>query len=111
MDLLENPLRNRPIQTGREMSSEPYLNWQFGCIDNPDRQFGDSSVATRTRAQSDGPEPLIILDNRNTENDKEMNKEAEARKLHRTAKVNYFLEMWLGSQNLRATQKESRAQN
>jgi len=50
------------------------------------------------------------LDNANTENDSEMKKEAEERKLHRMAKVHDFLEMWQGSQNLRATQKESRAQ-
>jgi len=40
-----------------------------------------------------------------------MKKEAEERKLHRMAKVHDVLEMWQGSQNLRATQKESRAQN
>jgi hypothetical protein len=40
-----------------------------------------------------------------------MKKEAEERKLHRMAKVHYFLEMWQGSQNLRAAEKESRAQN
>ena len=32
-------------------------------------------------------------------------------KLHRMAKVHNFLEMWQGCQNLRSTQKESRAQN
>jgi hypothetical protein len=37
--------------------------------------------------------------------------EAEERQLQRMAKVYDFLEMWPGSQNLRATQKESRAQN
>ena len=47
----------------------------------------------------------------NTENDSEMKKEAEERKLHRMAKVHNFLKMWQGSQNIRATQKESRAQN
>jgi len=40
-----------------------------------------------------------------------MKREAEEQKLHRMAKVHDFLEMWQGSQNLRATQKESRAQN
>jgi len=40
-----------------------------------------------------------------------MKKEAEERKLHRMAKVHNFLEMRQGNQNLRATQKESRAQN
>jgi len=51
------------------------------------------------------------LDTTNTENDSEMKKQAEERKLHKMAKVHNFLEMWQGSQNLRATQKESRAQN
>jgi hypothetical protein len=40
-----------------------------------------------------------------------MKKQAEERTLHRMAKVHDFLELWQGSQNLRATQKESRAQN
>jgi len=51
------------------------------------------------------------LDTMNTENDSEMNKEAEERKLHTMAKVHDFLEMWQGSQSLCATQKESRAPN
>jgi hypothetical protein len=41
----------------------------------------------------------------------EMNSEAEQKTLHQMAKVYNFLEMWQGSQNLRATQMESRAQN
>jgi len=51
------------------------------------------------------------LDSPHTENDSEMKKEAEERNLHRMAKVHNYLEMWQGSQNLHATQKESRAQN
>jgi len=51
------------------------------------------------------------LDTTNTENDSEMKKEAQERKLHTMAKVHDILEMWQGRQNLRATQKESRAQN
>jgi len=47
----------------------------------------------------------------NTENNSQMKKEAEKRKLHRIAKVHDFLEMWQGSQNLCATQKETRAQD
>jgi hypothetical protein len=47
----------------------------------------------------------------NIENDSEMKKEAEQRKLHRMAKVHNFLEMWQGSRNLHATQTESRTQN
>ena len=61
MDQLEEPLRTRPIQTGREMSIEPYPNLQFGFVDNPDRQFGAGSVLTRTRTRTDGPEPLLTL--------------------------------------------------
>jgi hypothetical protein len=51
------------------------------------------------------------LDTTNTENDSEMKTEAEERKMHRMAKVDDILEMRQGSQNLRATQNESRAQN
>jgi len=51
------------------------------------------------------------LDTTNTENNSEMKKEAEEKKLYRMAKVHDFLEMWQGSQNLRATQNESRAHN
>jgi hypothetical protein len=46
----------------------------------------------------------------NTENNSEMKNEVEERKLHRLAKIHDFLEMWQGSQNLRATQMESRVQ-
>jgi hypothetical protein len=51
------------------------------------------------------------LDTPKTENDSELKKVAEDRKFHRMAKVHDFLEMWQGSQNLHATQKESCAQN
>jgi hypothetical protein len=47
----------------------------------------------------------------NTENYFEMKKEGEKRQLHRMAKVHNILEMWQGSYNLHATQKECRAQN
>jgi hypothetical protein len=50
-----------------------------------------------------------ILDSTSTDNDMEMKREAEAKKLHQMAKVHDFLEMWQGSQTLRATQKESHA--
>jgi len=51
------------------------------------------------------------LNTTNTENDPERKKEPEERKLHRMAKVHDSLEMWQGSQNVHATQKESRAEN
>jgi len=47
------------------------------------------------------------LDTADTANYLELKKEAEARKLHTTAKVHKFLKMWQCSQNLRATQKKS----
>ena len=51
------------------------------------------------------------LDTPHTENDSEIKKEAEKRKFHTLATVHELLEMWLGSQNLRATQTESRTEN
>jgi hypothetical protein len=39
-----------------------------------------------------------------------MKREAEQKKLHQMAEVHHILEMWQGSQNLRATQKESQIQ-
>jgi len=45
----------------------------------------------------------LSLDTTNTENNSEMKKEAEERKLHRMAKVHNCLEMWQGSQTLRVT--------
>jgi len=47
----------------------------------------------------------------NTENNSEMKKEVEESILHSMAKVHDFMGMWQGSQNLHATQKQSRAQN
>jgi len=46
-----------------------------------------------------------------TENNKEMMKEAEARTMNTIAKVHDSLVMWQGSQNLRAAQKKSCTQN
>ena len=40
---------------------EPYPSGQFGFIDDPDCQFGNGSVWTRTRTRSDGPELLLTL--------------------------------------------------
>jgi hypothetical protein len=61
MDPLCDPLTTRPIQMGWEFTMEPYPSGQFGFIDDPDRQFGNGSVWTRTRTRSDGPEPLLTL--------------------------------------------------
>jgi len=73
---------------------------------------GSSSVQTWTRNRTANLEPLLTLDHtRNTDNDSEIKKEADEKNLHRLANVHDFLEMCQGSQNLRATQKESRAQN
>jgi hypothetical protein len=60
---------------------------------NDSRMAADDSVSDPTKA----------------ENDIELKREAEARSLHRMVNFNDFLEMWQGSQNLCATQKESHA--
>jgi len=52
-----------------------------------------------------------VSDTTNTENDSEMKKEAEKKKLHRVATIKDFLEMWQGSKYLHAAQKESHSQN
>jgi len=52
-----------------------------------------------------------VLDLTSTDHNMEMKGEAEQKRLHRMAKVHDFLQMWQGSQNLRAAQKESRTQN
>jgi len=56
-----NPLRSRPIQTGREMSMEPYPNRKFWFIDNPDHHSACGSVLTCNRTRSAGPDPLLSL--------------------------------------------------
>jgi hypothetical protein len=61
MDLLGDPLTTRPIQMGWEFTMEPYPSGQFWLIDIPDRQFGNTSVCTRTRTWSDGLEPVLTL--------------------------------------------------
>jgi hypothetical protein len=53
----------------------------------------------------------LLLDRTNTEDDFEMKSETEEKKLHIMAKVHIFSEMWQGSQNLHAIQKESHAQH
>jgi hypothetical protein len=50
------------------------------------------------------------VDTTNRENNAQMKIEAEQRKFYRMAKIHSCLEMWQGSQNLCATQKESRGQ-
>jgi hypothetical protein len=52
-----------------------------------------------------------VLDTTEAENDIELKTEAEDSQWHRMAKVHDFLEMWQGSQYLRATQRESCAQD
>jgi len=49
------------------------------------------------------------LDTTNTENESEMKKHAQDRKLHIMAKIHDVLDMWQGGQILCATQKQSRA--
>jgi len=51
----------RPIQTGWELSIEPYPSWRFGCIVIQDHHFTNCPDWTRTRARSDILEPLRTL--------------------------------------------------
>lgn len=68
------------------------------------RQFARANNGVLAGDEADsGPDAL--------ENNTEIKKEAEQKKLHRLAKVHDFLELWRGSQELRVTQKASRAQN
>jgi len=62
MDPLGDPLTTRSFQTPCEFNIEPYPCRQVPSIDNPDRQFGNSSVWTWPRIRSDSPEPLLSLD-------------------------------------------------
>ena len=68
------------------------------------RQFARTNTGL---VAGDDPE----LDPISADNDMEMKREAQQKKLHRIAKVYNFLEMWQGSQNLRATEKECCTQN
>jgi len=61
MDPMGDPLTTRLIQTGWEFTMEPDPSRQFGFIHDPERQFGNGSVWTRTRTRSDSPEPLLTL--------------------------------------------------
>jgi len=92
----------------------PWAGWYWLQAVKNHRQ--DASQKSRCKAVSSTNNGILAgddlaLDTMNTENDSEMKKEAEERKLHRMAKVHNFLEMWQGSQNQCATKKESRAQN
>ena len=68
------------------------------------RQFASANTGILARTDP-------AFDTTNTEKDSEPKKEVEERKFHRLAKVHDFLEMWQGSQNLQATQRESRNHN
>jgi len=84
----------RQSKTTGQTLRKTVVVWQFARANN--------GILAGTDAELDTP---------HTENDSEMKKEANERKLHRMANVHNFLEILQGSQNLHATQKESRAQN
>jgi hypothetical protein len=52
-----------------------------------------------------------VFDKPEAENNLQLKREPEQRKLHRIAKVHDVLEMWQGTQNLHATRKESHTEN
>ena len=84
----------RPSKTTGETLCEKVVVRQFGRANNG-LLAGDDSV----------------LESSSSDNDMEMKKEVEEKKLHWMAKVHDILERWQGTQNLCATQKESRTQN
>jgi hypothetical protein len=59
MYLLGDPLRTLLIQTSSQLTGGPYLIGRPGFIDNPDHQWGNSSVWTRTWTRSGGL-PLLL---------------------------------------------------
>jgi len=59
IDSLGDPLRTCPIRAGWVFTINPYQHSRFGFIDDLHRHFGNGSDCTRTRAQSDGPEPSL----------------------------------------------------
>jgi len=61
MDPLGNPLTTCTIQMSWVFTTELYPSGQFGFIDDPDHQFGNGSVWTRTQTISEGPEPFLLL--------------------------------------------------
>jgi hypothetical protein len=61
MDELGDPLTRRRIETGWEVTMQVSLCQQFGFIDDPDHQFGNRTVWTRTPTQNDCLEPLLPL--------------------------------------------------
>jgi len=61
MDPLGDLLTTRPMQKGWEISIEPCPNQRCWWIDNPDVQFANGLVPTRTLTKCHGPEPLLIV--------------------------------------------------
>jgi hypothetical protein len=84
----------RQSQTTGETLCEKVIVWEFALATNGILACADQE-----------------MDTTNTENDLQRKQHVEQKQLHRMAKVHHLLEMWQGSQNLCATQKESRAQN
>jgi len=51
-------LTTRPIQTGSEMSIQPYFDWYFGYSTHPNDWFANNSTLTQTPTPSCSPELL-----------------------------------------------------
>jgi len=75
---------------------------------DPSRQVVVRQFAQANKGIWAGHYPALNMTK--TENDTEINNDADLRILHKMAKINDFLEMWQGSHNLRATQKEFHTQ-
>jgi len=68
------------------------------------RQFAEANSGLLA-----GNYPVLVPNG--IDNDMELTRDAKENKLHRMSNVHNFLEMWQGSQTLRATQNQSRAKN
>ena len=84
----------RQSKTTGETLCENDVIWQFAGANNAILAGTDPALHTR-----------------NTENNSEMKKDVKERTLHRMSKFRNCMEMWQGSRNVCATQKESRIQN
>jgi len=61
MNVLGDPQTTNQIRTDWEISVEMYLNWQLGCIDDLNCQFGNCWVSTQIQTRSDSLEQLQRL--------------------------------------------------
>jgi len=59
MDPLGDLRATRAMDMGCDIAIVRYPTWWFGCLDNPDRRFGNSSVPTYIQSRNNTLEPLL----------------------------------------------------